>query len=167
VPAAVAAPALAGSGVVTAPLRSVDAPVPAEPGGDAGSDAVTTRPVVVAANASADPLALPPASVGAIAAAASADAARSGAPAATIPLARDAAGGFAVQLGAFANYINAQNFLAHVQGQLVAAQVEPRVREMNGLYRVYVGPYANRDDARRVAERITTAFGVATAIAPH
>ncbi len=29
---------------------------------------------------------------------------------------RDAGGGFAVQLGAFQNYANAQNFLAHVQG---------------------------------------------------
>ena len=45
--------------------------------------------------------------------------------------------------------------------------VEPRVREQNGLYRVYVGPYTDRDEARRVADRITTAFGMATAIAPH
>jgi len=77
------------------------------------------------------------------------------------------AAGFAVQLGAFQNYANAQNFLTHVQGQLADARVEPRVREQNGLYRVYVGPYTDRDEARRVADRITTAFGMATAIAPH
>ena len=47
------------------------------------------------------------------------------------------------------------------------AQVEPKVREANGLYRVYVGPYADRDEARRVADRITSAFGMATAVAPH
>ena len=76
---------------------------------------------------------------------------------------RTSAGGFAVQLGAFQNYANAQNFLAHVQSQLADAQVEPRVREQNGLYRVYVGPYTDRDEARRVADRITTAFGMATA----
>ena len=41
-----------------------------------------------------------------------------------------------------------------------------QVREANGMFRVYVGPYPNRDK-RRVAERISTAFGFATAVAPH
>lgn len=80
---------------------------------------------------------------------------------------RDAGGGFAVQLGAFQNYVNAQNFLSRAQGQLASAQVEPKVREVNGLYRVYVGPYPDRDEARRVADRITQAFGMAAAVAPH
>lgn len=85
------------------------------------------------------------------------------APGATAP----PSAGFAVQLGAFQNNANAQSFLAHVQGQLASAQVEPKVREVRGIYRVYVGPYADRDEARRVADRITSAFGMATAIAPH
>ncbi|MFO1413778.1 MAG: septal ring lytic transglycosylase RlpA family protein [Burkholderiales bacterium] len=76
-------------------------------------------------------------------------------------------GGFAVQLGAFQNNQNAQNFLTHVQAQLASAQVTPRVREVNGLYRVYVGPYADREEAKRVADRITQAFGMAAAVAPH
>jgi rare lipoprotein A len=80
---------------------------------------------------------------------------------------REAGGGFAVQLGAFQNFNNAQTFLAHVQGQLATAQVEPKVREVNGLYRVYVGPYPDRDEAKRVGDRITQAFGVATTVAPH
>jgi len=83
------------------------------------------------------------------------------------PISAETAGGFAVQLGAFQNFNNAQNFLAHVQAQLATAQVEPKVREVNGLYRVSVGPYPDRDEARRVAERLTSAFGFATAIAPH
>ena len=83
------------------------------------------------------------------------------------PIGGDAAGGFVVQLGAFGNFGNAQNFLAHVQAQLAAAQVEPKVRDVGGLYRVYVGPYPDRDEARRVADRITAAFGMATAVAPH
>jgi len=83
------------------------------------------------------------------------------------PISAEATGGFAVQLGAFQNFNNAQAFLAHVQGQLATAQVEPRVREAGGLYRVYVGPYPDRDEARRVAERLRSAFGFATAIAPH
>ena len=78
-----------------------------------------------------------------------------------------APGGFAVQLGAFANYANAQNFLAHVQNQLAAIPVEARVRQMGGLFRVYVGPYADRDEARRVAESLNGAFGLATTVAPH
>lgn len=88
-------------------------------------------------------------------------------PQAPASVAPPSTGGFAVQLGAFQNYANAQSFLAHVQGQLASAQVEPKVRELRGIYRVYVGPYADRDEARRVADRITSAFGMATAIAPH
>jgi rare lipoprotein A len=80
---------------------------------------------------------------------------------------QSAPGGFVVQLGAFASEPNAKNFLAHVQGQLAQAQVEPRVRQAGGLFRVYVGPYATRDDARRAADRLASAFGVATAVAPH
>ncbi|HEY1328863.1 MAG TPA: septal ring lytic transglycosylase RlpA family protein [Casimicrobiaceae bacterium] len=76
-------------------------------------------------------------------------------------------GGYAVQLGAFASHPNALNFLAHVQNQLTSAQVEAKVRQSGGLYRVYVGPYADRDEARRVGERITQAFGFATTVAPH
>ena len=73
-------------------------------------------------------------------------------------------GGYAVQLGAFASYANALNFLAHAQNQFAAAQVEAKVRQSGGLYRVYVGPYAEREEARRVGERITQAFGFATTI---
>jgi rare lipoprotein A len=83
------------------------------------------------------------------------------------PATPNTSGGYAVQLGAFQNYVNAQSFLAHVQVQLADARVEPRVREAGGLYRVYVGPYPDRDEARRVADRITSAFGMATAVAPH
>ncbi len=83
------------------------------------------------------------------------------------PISRESAGGYSVQLGAFQNFANAQNFLAHIQGQLASAQVEPKVREVSGLYRVYVGPYPDRDEARRTAERISGEFGVATAVAAH
>jgi len=93
--------------------------------------------------------------------------AAAGAPDPSEPPVQAAAGGYVVQLGAFASEPNAQNFLLHVQGQLAQAQVEPRVRQAGGLFRVYVGPYPTRDDARRTADRLATAFGVATAIAPH
>jgi cell division septation protein DedD len=38
---------------------------------------------------------------------------------------------------------------------------------VNGLFKVYVGPYADRDEARRVAQRLESAFGFATTVAPH
>lgn len=76
-------------------------------------------------------------------------------------------GGFVVQLGAFANFSNARTFLDHVQNQTATAQVEPRIRQVNGLYRVYVGPYAERSEARRAAERIESAFGFQGMVAPH
>jgi rare lipoprotein A len=88
------------------------------------------------------------------------------APIESIPVQR-AAGGFAVQLGAFASNANAQNFLEHVQNQLATAGVEPKIRQGNGLFRVYVGPYADRDEARRIAQRLETAFGFTTTLAPH
>jgi len=74
---------------------------------------------------------------------------------------------FVVQLGAFANYANAQAFVAHVGNQIASAQVEPRVRQSGGLWRVFVGPYADRDEARRTAERIASAFGLATTVTLH
>lgn len=82
------------------------------------------------------------------------------------PLAATSAG-FAVQLGAFANFSNARAFLAHMQNQLAQAQVEPKIRQAGGLYRVYVGPYPARDEARRMGERITRAFGFPTTVAPN
>jgi len=108
------------------------------------------KPVVVAA--------LPPVAT---------PAASSPPPAPPVEAAPPAVGGYVVQLGAFGDYGNAQNFLAHVQGQLATADVEPKVRQVTGLWRVYVGPYPDRDEARRAGDRLASAFGLATSIAPH
>ena len=77
------------------------------------------------------------------------------------------AGGYSVQLGAFANFANARAFLAHAQNQLATAQVEAKIRQAGGLYRVYIGPYPARAEAEQIGERITQAFGFATTVAPH
>ena len=76
-------------------------------------------------------------------------------------------GGFVVQLGAFANYANAQSFVAHLANQIAPVGVEPKVCQVNGLFRVFVGPYAARDDARRTADRLRDALGLASTIAVH
>ena len=75
--------------------------------------------------------------------------------------------GFVVQLGAFGSYPNAQAFAGHLANQLTPIGVEAQIRQVNGLFRVLVGPFAGRDDARRMAERIRSEFGLPTTIAVH
>jgi rare lipoprotein A len=84
-------------------------------------------------------------------------------PAAPIPVG-PAPGGFVVQLGAFANNLNAQAFVEHVANQIAPLGVEAKVHEQGGLYRVSVGPYPTRDDARRTADRLRTALGLDSTI---
>ena len=146
-----------GSGEV-----EVEAVVPGAVG--AGVALATPLPPVAAVTEQPAPVeiaavALPPVPV--------ASAAQPGAPATPPAPGSPPTTGYAVQLGAFSSYPNAQNFLAHVQNQLASAQVEARVRQAGGLYRVYVGPYVERDEARRVGDRITQAFGYPTTVAPH
>ena len=76
-------------------------------------------------------------------------------------------GGFAVQLGAFANYANAQNFVSHLANQLAPIGVEPRIRQAGGLFRVYVGPYPTRESARQTADKLRDALGLSSTIAIH
>jgi rare lipoprotein A len=75
-----------------------------------------------------------------------------------------APGGFVVQLGAFANNVNAQAFVERVANQIAPLGVEAKVHEEGGLYRVSAGPYPTRDDARRTAERLRTALGLDSTI---
>jgi rare lipoprotein A len=76
-------------------------------------------------------------------------------------------GGFAVQLGAFSNYANAQTFVSRLANQLSPLGVEAKVRQVGGLFRVFVGPYPTREEARRTAERLRDALGLPTTIAVH
>jgi rare lipoprotein A len=75
--------------------------------------------------------------------------------------------GYVVQLGAFASSANADNFVAHLASSVAPVGVEPKVRQVNGLFRVFVGPYASRDDARRTADRLRDALGLPSTIAIH
>jgi rare lipoprotein A len=73
---------------------------------------------------------------------------------------RQEPGGYVVQLGAFGNNANAQVFIANIANQVAPLGVEAKVHEGNGLFRVSVGPYSTRDEARRVAERLREALGL-------
>jgi peptidoglycan lytic transglycosylase len=79
--------------------------------------------------------------------------------AAPIPVGQEA-GGYAVQLGAFANNGNAQAFVAHLANQIAPLGVEAKVHEEGGLYRVVVGPYPTHDEAKRTADRLRDALGL-------
>ena len=86
-------------------------------------------------------------------------AATDNAPAHPMPIGREAAG-FVVQLGAFANNANAQGFLGQLSNQTAMVGVEAKVHQSEGLFRVVLGPYATRDDARRAAERLRESLGL-------
>src|SRR5450631_2235994 len=81
------------------------------------------------------------------------------APAAAVPIGQEA-GGYVVQLGAFANNANAQNFVAHLANQTTGVTVEAKVRQIDGLFRVFVGPYPTRDDARRALDSLRDTAGL-------
>ena len=83
---------------------------------------------------------------------------------ATVPV-TSSDGGFAVQLGAFASNANAQEFVARLANQLAPAGVEAKVRQSGGLFRVFVGPYPTRDEAKRTADRLREALGLPSVIA--
>ena len=85
---------------------------------------------------------------------------------AVVPIA-SAEGGFVVQLGAFGNYANAQNFVARLANQSAQVGVEAKVRQVNGLFRVFVGPFPMRDDAKRTADRLRDALGLPSTIVIH
>ena len=84
----------------------------------------------------------------------------------SVPVA-PADGGFVVQLGAFASSANAENFLARLAAPIAQVGVEGRIRQLSGYFRVFVGPYATRDEARRTADRLRDAFGLESTIAVH
>ncbi len=80
-----------------------------------------------------------------------------------IPVGQEA-GGYVVQLGAFANYVNARAFVEHVANQIAPLGVEANVHEQGGLYRASVGPYPTLDEARRTADRLRAALGLDSTI---
>jgi len=62
-----------------------------------------------------------------------------------------------VQLGAFSTRQNAQSFLLRMRAQLGWVGDKVALYGREGLYRVHAGPYASRDEATQVAERIEQA----------
>jgi rare lipoprotein A len=72
-----------------------------------------------------------------------------------------------LQLAAFSNLDNAQNFLSLMEFQLSGTSVKsgeinytPRIRSRDNLFRVEIGPYATRSEAQRAAADLESRFGV-------
>ena len=76
-------------------------------------------------------------------------------------------GGFYLQLGAFRVRAGADSFASHVAREidpLVAAKVQ--VSDQNGLYRVRIGPYAQRVDADSAATTLRSAIAQPVMVMP-
>lgn len=77
-----------------------------------------------------------------------------------------AAGSVYLQLGAFSQSANAQTLAARVNGPLTAAGLPPATVEQAGqLYRVRVGPYADRNAAMSAVQTVTSSTGILPTIA--
>ena len=87
-------------------------------------------------------------------------------PAASLPETSTSAG-FYLQLGAFRVKAGADSFASHVAREIdpaIASRV--RVSDGNGLYRVRVGPYAQRSDADRAAASLRAAIAQPVLVMP-
>jgi DedD protein len=88
-------------------------------------------------------------------------------PATEAPRATVSASGFAVQLGAFASQGDAQALVARARAAGFAA-FEQRVPTANGaLWRVRLGPAADRAEAERIKSDAAGKLGVSGIVVPH
>ncbi len=76
------------------------------------------------------------------------------APEATLPTK-----GIFLQLGAFANADNAEILKGHLTRELDWLSEPMRINAGGGLHRLHLGPYASRNDADKIAEKIRSAVG--------
>jgi rare lipoprotein A len=78
-------------------------------------------------------------------------------PVQTIPVDAEA-GGIYLQLGAFSGRDNAENFRVRVYQQLAWLTDAIQIYTRDGMFRLHLGPYRDRDEAGGMAERIREAL---------
>jgi rare lipoprotein A len=78
-------------------------------------------------------------------------------PAQPIPIDAEASGIY-LQLGAFSGSDNAENFRVRVYQQLAWLNDVIRIHARDGMFRLHLGPYRDRDEAGGMAERIREAL---------
>jgi rare lipoprotein A len=67
--------------------------------------------------------------------------------------------GVFLQLGAFSNSDNAESLRSHLSRELDWINESIQINASGGIHRVHLGPYPNRADAEKVAEKIRLAYG--------
>jgi len=67
--------------------------------------------------------------------------------------------GIFLQLGAFSNFSNAENLRVHLSGELDWLNESIEIHSIGGVHRVHLGPYANRSDAEKIADKIGNLLG--------
>lgn len=72
--------------------------------------------------------------------------------------------GLWVQLGAFGSAEAAQGFRDHVTRELTWLYEPVQLSYQNGLHRVRLGPYRNRDEAAAIAEKVERSLGITPAV---
>ncbi|MBE0623801.1 MAG: SPOR domain-containing protein, partial [Burkholderiales bacterium] len=78
-------------------------------------------------------------------------------PARAIPVDTEA-GGIYLQLGAFSGRDNAENFRVRIYQQLAWLNDAIRIFARDGMYRLDLGPYRDREEAAGMAEKIREAL---------
>jgi rare lipoprotein A len=84
------------------------------------------------------------------------DAARAG-EASGIPVSKETAGIY-LQLGAFSSRANAESFRDSIRKQSSWLKQAISIQERGKLFRLHLGPYADRDEAKAIAEKIRAAL---------
>jgi rare lipoprotein A len=67
--------------------------------------------------------------------------------------------GVYLQLGAFSSADNAESLRGHLARELDWLNEGIQINFGGGIHRVHLGPYANRAEAEKVAERIRLSLG--------
>jgi rare lipoprotein A len=76
-----------------------------------------------------------------------------------IPVATDA-GGIYLQIAAFGSRDNAEAYAGRLRAEQTWLAAQLQVYTRDGLFRVHAGPYANHNDARQAADRISQSMGL-------
>ncbi|WP_144630383.1 septal ring lytic transglycosylase RlpA family protein [Bordetella genomosp. 13] len=84
---------------------------------------------------------------------------------AATPAVSATAGGFYLQLGAFGQQANAQALANRINTQLEAGTPPAVITQTNNLYRVKIGPYANRDAALGAVQQVSARTGILPTLA--
>jgi rare lipoprotein A len=89
------------------------------------------------------------------------------APAMPVETAGTPTGKVFLQLGAFRSPQGAESFLARMRGELGDGSKPLRLYEKQGLTRVHLGPYANANEARAAASRLSSTLGFKPFVSMH